>query len=172
MCFLGTLAILMEYPEHDYCKSLEQCIALCSPPMPELTDFASRVNRLPISNLQELYVDFFDLHAETSPYLGHHLFGQDVRRNIFMAKLRDQYRGSGLADSPEMPDHLSQLLRYLALQNVPWNEETAELVERCALPAVGHMLQAAGSNQTPFVHLLRSVLVALQQSRNKNLEQS
>lgn len=164
MTFYAILAKLMEYPTDDYFVHLDQCAGgSIDQESCELAHFAEQARALGLRRLQETYIELFDLRAETSPYIGHHLFGEDIRRSLFMAKLREHYREAGIADSAELPDHLAEVLRYVSAVNCELSGEHAELVERCVLPAVQHMLRAIESSNSAYKHLLCAILLELRQ---------
>lgn len=164
MTSYAKLARLMEYPTDEYFVHLDQCAGeKVAQESCELAQFAEQARAMGTRRLQETYIELFDLHPETSLYIGHHLFGEDIRRSLFMAKLREHYREAGIADSAELPDHLAEVLRYLSAVNCDLSGEHAELVERCVLPAVQHMLRAIESSNSAYKHLLCAILLELRQ---------
>jgi nitrate reductase molybdenum cofactor assembly chaperone NarJ/NarW len=161
------LARLMEYPADDSFAQLDHYLGEgLDEQSREIAQFAEQARALGLRRLQEIYIELFDLHAETSPYIGHHLFGEDIRRSLFMAKLREQYREVGIADSIELPDHLAEILRYLAALDGDLSAEDEELIERCVLPAVQHMRRAIESGNAVYKHLVSAILLELRQLEN------
>jgi len=167
MSLYSALANLIEYPRADFLIYVDQCLVLSSGEIQTLLQaFRRQVGQVGVPRLQELYIDTFDLQAETSPYVGHHLFGEDTRRNLFMAMLRERYRQSGLTDTVELPDHLANVLRFLALTGA--DEERAELVHHCLIPALQHLLRALKPDN-PYASLSQALLLAWRQEDNYRL---
>ncbi len=164
MNLYAALANLLDYPGPDLLDRTGQALACNSAPIEaRLQAFHGRIEHLGIPRLQEIYVETFDLKAETSPYLGHHLFGEEIRRSLFMAELRGRYRELGIPNTTELPDHLANVLRFLAVLEA--GQERAELIHDCLLPALHHMLRAMHPDN-PYTFLLETILPALQQDTN------
>lgn len=150
------MAHLLDYPGADLVDNIVRCLACGSgEARPILQTFRDRIQKLGVAWLQEIYIETFDFHAETSPYIGHHLFGEEIRRSVFMAELRGRYRECGLVENSELPDHLANVLRFLgALQA---SEERSELIYACLVPAIRHMLQAM-KPENLYTPLLQALL--------------
>jgi nitrate reductase delta subunit len=125
-----------------------------------LGEFRTQAAKIGIAYLQELYSETFDFRAETSLYIGHHLFGEEIRRNLFMAQLRGKYREAGIPDTVELPDHLAEVLRFLAVLAAA--DERADLIHYCLLPALQHLLHAF-KHENPYIYLLQAILLAFRQ---------
>jgi nitrate reductase delta subunit len=166
----GLLADLIDYPQPDLMRSLDQCMASSSGEINSLLGaFRAQVQEMGRARLEEHYIEIFDFHAEASPYVGHHLFGEDIRRSLFMAQLRERYRQTGLPDRTEVPDHLAEILRFLAAKDA--DGETVELIHRCLIPAVEHMLRGAKITDNPYPLLVRAILLVLRQEDDASLQQ-
>jgi nitrate reductase delta subunit len=105
---------------------------------------------------EELYTRAFDLRAETSPYVGFHLYGEGYKRSLFMQELKRRYRRLGLETGRELPDHLSLLLRYASACTDP--EELSVLVDEALLPALAKMIEADEAGETGCYRLLLAEL--------------
>ncbi len=118
-----------------------------------------------LGELEEAYTQAFELRPESTPNLGYHLFGDDVRRSIFMAHLKQRMKAQGVEMGVELPDHWSLVLRLLARQESP--EEIEALVEDCLLPAVARILKVLEQSRRiePYVHVLRALLEVLRESQ-------
>ena len=114
----------------------------------------------PLTNgaLEEMYIQTFEMRAESALYAGHQIFGEDARRGIFMAGLKERYRALGISEGLELPDHLSVVLRYLDAQEP--GEEKDELIGDCIVPAVRKVLQAI-EGKSPYTHALDALLLCL-----------
>jgi nitrate reductase delta subunit len=63
--------------------------------------------------LQEEYVSIFDMGAEHSLYLTHHLFGDDKNRGPALIDLEEMYEEYGVVKSTnELPDYLPLILEF------------------------------------------------------------
>ncbi len=109
------LARLFAYPGDDYAA----CAAACAGELDveALRRFAADVEGIPTTDLQERFVDTFDLDPHCSPELGWHLFGEQYARGEWLAALRGDLRRAGLDESGELPDHLVNVLRLLASED-------------------------------------------------------
>lgn len=93
------------------------------------------------AEMEELYTATFDFDSACAPYVGHHLFGEGPRRGAFMARLVELYRDAGFdPTSRELPDHISVVLRYLAV--APAGAARDALVADALVPALDAMLKA------------------------------
>jgi nitrate reductase delta subunit len=155
------LANLIVYPQAGFMELLDESLTVsCGELNSMLGEFRLQTAQIGIPRLQEIYSEVFDFRPETSLYVGHHLFGEEIRRNLFMAQLRGQYREAGIPDMVELPDHLAEVLRFLAVATA--DDDRVELIRYCLLPAVQHLLHAFKS-ENPYTYLLQAILFALRQ---------
>jgi nitrate reductase delta subunit len=158
------VAHLLDYPGADLVDDIVRCLACGSGEgRPLFQAFRDRVQTLGVDRLQEIYIETFDFHAETSPYIGHHLFGEEIRRSLFMAELRGRYRECGVVENCEVPDHLANILRFVGATQA--GEERSELIYACLVPAIRHMLQAIKA-ENPYTTLLQAILLICRQETN------
>ena len=123
--------------------------------------FETALSGVRLEQLQEIYTSAFDMHPDCVPNLGCHLFGEDVRRNIFMAQLRERMDRARVPTGVELPDHLSLVLRLLdLLEN---KDEASALIEDCLIPGVAHILSALSqtNGSCPYVSALQALLATL-----------
>lgn len=166
MSCYNELAELVEYPRADLPAVADRCLGLAGGDLqPGLREFLRQAELLGVPRMQELYIETFDFRPETSAYVGHHLFGEDIRRNLFLAQLRERYREAGLDEGGELPDHLSNLLRFLGAAAA--GEERTELIRDCLIPALRHLLRALKPENT-YATLLQAILLALGQEGGCN----
>ena len=64
--------------------------------------------------LEEAYTSAFDLAPLCSPYVGDQLFGASRERSFLLSGLRELQRDARLEAGPELPDHVSEVLRLAA----------------------------------------------------------
>lgn len=168
MMLYSRFADLLDYPGPDMTRRVEACLealdAACAPARAELERFQSELTCLTPGRLEEAYTHAFELRPETTPNLGYHLFGDDVRRSLFMAQLKRRMQAQGVEMGVELPDHWCLVLRLLARQDSP--AEIDALVDDCLLPALARILAAleARPQPGPYVRALRALLDVLQAS--------
>ena len=76
---------------------------------------------------QELYVQTFEFNPACTLELGWHLFGENYERGEFLVRMRDLLRRHGIAESTELPDHLTHVLALVGRLD---HEEAAELAAK------------------------------------------
>jgi nitrate reductase molybdenum cofactor assembly chaperone NarJ/NarW len=159
-----SLAQAVEYPGRGLGKALGTLAEACAGPMPEAAaefqEFRTEFERLGLARCQELYTAAFDFEANSSPYVGYHLFGEDPRRSLFMARLKGRYLEHGLDPGIELPDHLAAIFRFLAA--APEGEEAGELVNDCLAPAVVKIRAGLEGKKTPYRGLLRGISLVIE----------
>ena len=167
------LAELVKYPEAGYYEHVAECrraLAEAQPAVaPLLDDFARAVAPLSVEDLQELFTRTFDLNPVCSLEIGWHLFGENYDRGALLVKMRQELRRYGVAESAELPDHLTHVLTLLG-HMAP--ERAQEFATTCVLSAVGKMLAAfAGKaegkesisaealtpNRTPYLNVMQAI---------------
>jgi nitrate reductase delta subunit len=157
------LADLLEYPRPSLLGTLD--VALASRQLEPAIDAPLRRFREALAGggcerLQEAYTQVFDFSADTAPYLGHHLFGEESRRGAFMAHLKKRFGETGVSvPAAEVPDHLSLVLRLLA--RLEPGEERDDLVRDCLVPTAARVQQALERKQSPYADVLEALSIAL-----------
>ena len=156
-----TLANLLEYPGDDWRLQLEQCHRQISTEhdllAPMLKQFSKNVETFSITELQEKYTQTFDLNPVCALEIGYHLFGENYKRGIFLANLRESEAPYGLDPQTQLPDYLPVLLRLLVkLEDAELRDA---LIRECLLPALDKMLAALGENF--YGELLQAIYSAL-----------
>ncbi|MFB3916152.1 MAG: nitrate reductase molybdenum cofactor assembly chaperone [Terriglobales bacterium] len=156
----AAMAPLFDYPGPDYLDNIARCLTFSSGEIQsQLRAFRRQIEEIGIACLQEIYIETFDFHAESAAYIGYHLFGEDIRRSLFMAELRGRYRECGLLENSELPDHFANVLRFLGASDA--GEERSELIHTCLIPALRHVLRAMKPNN-PYTPLLQAILLTSQ----------
>jgi nitrate reductase delta subunit len=151
------IARLFEYPGEGY-RSAAREAALASGSA-EIAEFAGRIASFSTEELQELFIQTFDLNPDCTLDIGWHLFGENYERGEFLVKLRLLIRRHGIEESAELPDHLTHVLKLLDRMD---QQEGGELSARCVLPALEKMLHAIEGKGSPFEELLRGLRKLIQ----------
>lgn len=106
--------------------------------------------------LQGAYVRDFDLTAEHSLHLTHHLFGEEKTRGPALIDLGEFYKSHGLVvDERELPDYLPVMLEFAA--ELSLEEVRVFLGEvRKVLTVLAANLEKSGSAYAPLVRIVEN----------------
>ena len=152
---LERLVPLFSYPDDGYAaRASESAQVLGLEPLCALAD---AIAALPESDLQEQFVEAFDLDPDCSPDLGWHLYGERYERGEWLARLRGDLRRLGLEPSAELPDHLTNVLRILAHDDPARGDDLA----RAVAPALDSLHTALERRNSPFRHAVAAVRQAV-----------
>ncbi len=150
------LSRLYCYPGDDYHDILNRCEELVRD-IPEAAPLMSGLNeRLTprgVEALEELYVQTFELSPACCLETGWQLFGELYERGEFLVYLRGLLREHQIAESTELPDHLTHVLPLLAKMKP---EEAATLYTDFIGTALDKMLTAIQGKDNPYELLLRA----------------
>ena len=162
---LLALARVLDYPTDLAADARAASAALASLPVAaeRLLRLADRAERDPAA-LEEAYVSAFELAPLASPFVGDQLFGASQARHLFLARVGAMQRAAGLDPAPELPDHLSAVLRLVAL--APPSPERDDLARDGALPAARQMLQALEAANHPYADALAAIAEVLEATTN------
>jgi nitrate reductase delta subunit len=157
------LADLLEYPGDDWGAQLELCAQRIERERGELArpflEFYRGVEGLSVAELQELYTRTFDLNPVCALEVGHHLFGEDYKRGIFLANLRETESPYELGQARQLPDYLPVLLRLVAkLEDM---ELRSALISDCLIPALEKMAEALDKGESVYSGLIITIEEAL-----------
>lgn len=157
------LAGLLAYPGKEYRQRAATCVKVLESEHFEadvlLATFARRITALRLETLQELYIQSFDMNTNGALEVGWHLFGESYDRGVFLVKMRQEMRRLGLAESTELPDHLSHVLRVLGRLESPAAEEFAH---EFILPALAKMRAGLEGLDSPFGNVLEAIQLVLE----------
>ncbi len=157
----SSLAALLAYPEAGYGERIDACLRSfeSSPGLAAcLEQFRAVVRDLDTPQLQELFIQTFDLNPVCSLEMGWHLFGENYDRGLLLVRMRRELRRHGLVESGELPDHFSYALLLLDRME---REEAAEFAAAVMLPALAKMLLAMKDKLNPFENVLLAAEQAL-----------
>ena len=129
------LSVLLEYPAQELVDHLPEIKAWVDDAIDisdsERTAFKAYLAQMETKSLIELqaeYVETFDMAAEHSLHLTHHLFGDDKNRGPALIDLAELYKDYGVEVSEsanELPDYLPLILEFAAY--LDGNESTVFL---------------------------------------------
>ena len=154
-----SLADLLEYPDERWNGRVVRCrqaLADDSVGLLEVLErFCGAIAALSPSDLQERYTQTFDLNPVCTLEVGYHLFGENYKRGIFLAHLREMESPLALGQERQLPDYLPVMLRLLGRTD---DRELREaMVTECLLPALIKMMEAAAKAESPYAPLLQLV---------------
>lgn len=161
----AVFADLLSYPGPGLAGRAGEGAALIPTGRPEaavLRAFAEHAREAGRDAMQELYTSTFDLQPVCAPYLGHQLCGEDARRGLFLLKLQEIYRAHGFDSGRELPDHLTEVLRFLA--EAPDSPEREALIADGLLPSLEKMTAPFAGTQNPYGRLLQALRTCLDPS--------
>lgn len=155
----GLFARLLGYPGPELARTARTGAALLgaghSQACTHLQAFCEFVEGHPATAVEEIYTATFDLQPSCIPYVGYLLFGEGRPRTLFLMQLQELYRRHGFVCGPELPDHLAEVLRFVA--EVPDISVTRELIDDGLLPALAKLAAGFGEESNPYVELLKGL---------------
>jgi nitrate reductase delta subunit len=118
--FYKAMSLLLEYPTQelhanldDLAKAVSQEADMQDEERSAVLDLIAFMRQSDLIELQAEYVKTFDLVAEHSLHLTHHLFGDDKNRGPALIDLTEMYKEYGLDQSTnELPDYLPLILEF------------------------------------------------------------
>lgn len=154
---------LLDYPVANWQQRLDEChqeiMRNTTGLRSEFDPFLNELRLLRLAELQEIYTQTFDLNPVCTLDIGYHLFGENYKRGLFLAKLRETEAQYGLPEEGQLPDYLPIVLRLLG-QPLP-DDLRSEMIGECLLPALGKMLESLKDKNNPYTDLLRTIRAAL-----------
>ncbi|MEA5115583.1 MAG: nitrate reductase molybdenum cofactor assembly chaperone [Geobacteraceae bacterium] len=156
----GLFAEIIDYPTPLLASRIEELRQLVSCRDGKAGECLGQFREFVVTNspamLEELYTATFDLQPLCYRYVGYQLFGEEYRRGLFMAGLREHYRACGFEAGDELPDQLCVILRFLAGRKPEAVE--VELVSDCLIPSLEKMLTGFSTADNPYRHPLQALL--------------
>ena len=144
---LQELADVFSYPQQDYQQRVEQ-IARQLPNPSSWQPFVEFVLGNRLEKIEEDFTYTFDMRPTTCLEIGWHLYGEDYKRGQFLVKMRQALQEYGIAESLELPDHLSHCLKLLS--ELP--EEDAGLFYADYLRPAIQRIRKGLERENPFRH--------------------
>lgn len=149
---------ILSYPGEGYVTEVEACRNAAPEIDPEatryLSEFRTRIRGLTLEEVQELYVQTFDLNPVCALEVGWQLYGDNYDRGNFLVKMRQELERHGVRENRELPDHLSNVLPLLAQMELG---EAMKFAAASTVPALKKMLVAFEGKQSPYESVLRAL---------------
>lgn len=158
---LDGLAELLTYPRDGHAARTRWIVAGLATSSPRLAELLAPLAQFAsvrsLGECEELYVCTFDANAERALEVGWQVFGEQYERGAFLVDLRGRMRALGVAETTELPDHLTQVLRLLGRMEA---EDASTLIERAVAPSLrrvrGHI-----EKDNPYGGVIDAVAAAL-----------
>jgi nitrate reductase delta subunit len=152
-------ADLLDYPTDDWQARIADCKWLMnqepSANAALLLEFLQATEGLPLATLQERYTQTFDLNPVCNLEIGYHLFGENYKRGVFLANLRETETPFALGQAQQLPDYLPVLLRLLVkLEDA---ELRSALITECLIPALDLMMAALQKAENFYGSLIAAI---------------
>ncbi len=135
-------APLLRYPDATLDAALDAAVAAIDDGASgdaalALRRAAAALGALAPAAREELFLKTFELQAICSLEIGYTRFGEDYKRGMFLAGLKDEHRRAGHDCGDELADHLANVLELLPSLDA---EVRDELAEQVLIPALRAML--------------------------------
>lgn len=156
-------ASLLTYPDQDVGEEAASCIASLTEVNRQaslsLEPFVHFVKASDISRIEEAFTGTFDLQSLCHPYVGYLLCGESQQRTMFMLKLKELYSEYGFVPGNELPDHLSEVMRFIG--SIADQECRNEIIQDGLLPALAKISLENESDKQPYLALLAAMQIFL-----------
>lgn len=153
-----SLAALLRYPDRSYLGAVDACRRALEAEDPGLAEpverFAAATGRMTVAELEELFTRTFDINPMCSLEVGWQLFGEEYARGAFLVRMRQEMRRLGLAESTELPDHLTHVLAILGRMEP---DAADDFATACVLPALERMCAGLSNKDVPYEHALGAI---------------
>jgi nitrate reductase delta subunit len=122
-------------------------------------DFIGFLEQQNLPLIEELFTSTFDLQALSAPYVGYQLCGESQARTLFLMKLQELYTRHDFSSGTELPDHLSELLRFIGSVSDP--QGNREIIVDALLPALEKIIHGIEAQDQPYRLLLSALQIYL-----------
>lgn len=155
-------ASLLEYPRAGYGELVERCRQVVgdaeSDAAGRMAAFQSQTQALAGEDLEELYVRTFEHNPPCALEVGWHLFGENYDRGAFLVWMRAQLHHYQLAESAELPDHITHVLAVLGCME---DAEADCFARDCVLPALERLAAGLHGKDNPYEHAVAALRLVL-----------
>lgn len=159
-------ARVLDYPGTELSAQVQQLIqgisGVDSTAAELLSVFAVELEKRTLGETQELYTSTFDMRPDRTMNLGCHLFGEDIRRNLFMTELKKRMEAREVQMGSELPDHLSLVLELLGREDS--EDESRTLIVDCLKPALTRIMSTfnGGGPKDPYAQVMQALLALIE----------
>lgn len=147
------------YPDAETEHRVTSCYELLAQKSPEgaeqLRNFREFIEDSAPARLEETFTATFELQPLCHPYVAWQLCGESQQRTLLLMKLNELYRQHNFSAGNDLPDHLSEVLRFIGTTGDV--QCRAELIADAIIPTLDKMIGAIEKEDHPY----RSLLVAL-----------
>jgi nitrate reductase delta subunit len=152
-------SVLLRYPDsalRELLPAVDRVIetlpqSLATP----LAAFTHYLHETDLFEVQQHYVETFDMRRKCSPYLTYWTHGDTRNRGMALLAFKNAYRSDGLTtDETELPDHIAVVLEFAAQTRSPLGDDL--LGEHRAVLELLH--EALRVGESPYHQVLSAVL--------------
>lgn len=156
-------AELLSYPQnttYDTARSCHEKLVGSYPQAAEkLRRFVDFSKNHTSDRMEEIYTASFDLQPTCYPYVGYQLCGENQKRALFLMKIQQIYRGQNFQTSHELPDHLSEVLRFVGTTED--QQCCRDLIDDGIVPALEKILAGFDSDDHAYRQVLDALMIFL-----------
>jgi nitrate reductase molybdenum cofactor assembly chaperone len=164
---------ILSYPDDNYLRKVDACRNAAEEIDPEaarfLSDFNAQACELTVEQLQELYVQTFDLNPVCALEVGWQLYGDNYDRGNFLVKMRQELECYGVPENSELPDHLCHVLPLLSRMEA---SEAVSFGRASVIPALREMQTAFEGKNSPYESVLRALSRILESMTNETTQEA
>lgn len=151
---------MLDYPDAEFKSELTemrqviQQASVSSSEKKTITVALDWMQSLDLITLQQEYVETFDLTADHSLHLTHHLFGDDRGRGPALVDLAEFYKKQGFnPETKELPDYLPLILEFVAQQD----DQNGRKFLADALKVIKQLTLNLEAIQSPYAPLIKII---------------
>jgi nitrate reductase delta subunit len=152
-------AALLVYPDDRVQQRAAACAVQLRGINAEACDLLDRFSDFLSTNdasrIEEAFTRAFDLQALCHPYIGYQLCGESQQRTMLMLKLAELYRQHGFLPGNELPDHLSEVLRFVG--SISDQGCRLEIIRDGILPALEKIILGIETENHPYLVLIKAL---------------
>lgn len=160
---LDAFSCLLSYPDEHTTQAVELLYVVLQGELDDAaqstSQFGSFCEQHELWEIEEAFTRTFDVNPACALEVGWHLFGEEYARGMFLVRMRQELRKYGLAESVELPDHVSHVLAVMAAMP---DEEAARFVRACVQPAIEKMNEALAEQETPYRHVVAALVSVIE----------
>jgi len=164
-----SLGGLLQYPQpgfHEFLQVCRQEMQLAeSVGCDKLQKFVDAVAGKDIEELEELFTRTFDINTKCALEVGWQLYAENYERGAFIVEMRQTLRRLDIAETSELPDHLSQVLRALGRMDT---EEAGAFARGYVIPAMDKMTSGLKGRENPYINILYAIHADVKARHNDN----